>query len=150
MEQLIKIILALTIGLLLSSFNFQGDADTCSLTVEVNDLQNSTGNVQFTLYNTEGSIPDEHYEKYYKQLKVEIINNSSSATFTNLPKGIYAVNVLHDENEDGQIKKGWILPIEGIGFSNLQSINPLNRPSFKKAKFEINTNKTIQVKIIYM
>jgi len=121
-----------------------------SLSIEVMDLQNSDGVVQFTIYNEDGSIPDEHYEKYFLQLKAEIIDNTSNITFENLPKGNYAVNILHDEDKDGEIDKGWILPIEGIGFSNFESINPMNRPSFKKAKFELSSDKTIEIKIIYM
>jgi uncharacterized protein (DUF2141 family) len=30
--------------------------------------------------------------------------------------------LLHDENKNGKIDKGFILPKEGIGFSNFQSI----------------------------
>jgi len=67
-----------------------------------------------------------------------------------LPKGKYAVNILHDENKDGKIDKGWILPTEGVGFSNIKSISPFNRPNFSKASFELESDKIIKVKIIYM
>ena len=110
--------------------------ETFDLTVEVNDLRNSTGNTQFTLYNKDGTVPDEKFEKYY--------------VFTNLPKGTYAVNILHDEDKDGKIDKGFFLPIEGIGFSNYQSIGLTNRPNFKKASFELKENKRVKVKVIYM
>ncbi|MBT7895429.1 MAG: DUF2141 domain-containing protein [Flavobacteriales bacterium] len=121
-----------------------------TLTIEVTDLHNNNGVVQFSLYNTNNSIPDEHYEKYYKQTISTITNNSSKTTFKNLPEGEYAVNILHDEDSDGKIKKGWILPIEGIGFSNLTKINLLNLPSFKKTKFKLTENKEIKIKIIYL
>lgn len=126
------------------------DTDNFSLTIEVENLRNEKGEVQFALYNKDGSIPDEHYEKNFKLLKGEIVNNSSTITFKNLPSGKYAVNVLHDENKNGEIDKGFILPIEGIGFSNFQSIGFTNRPNFSKASFELNENKTIQIKVIYM
>ncbi|MBD77345.1 MAG: hypothetical protein CL840_00225 [Crocinitomicaceae bacterium] len=124
--------------------------NTHNLTITVNDLKNNVGRLQFTLYDTDGSIPDEHFEKYHLQLTSTITNNSSSVTFKQLPKGFYAINILHDENENGKIEKGWLLPLEGIGFSNLTSINPLNRPSYKKAKFQLKKDTTIEVKIIYM
>jgi uncharacterized protein (DUF2141 family) len=57
---------------------------------------------------------------------------------------------LHDENSNGKIDKGLILPKEGIGFSNYSSIGLTNRPNFKKASFELTQNKTIKVKVIYM
>ncbi len=121
--------------LLFSSFNKQ-KVETYSLTIEVKDLHNSKGIVQFALYNKDGTIPDEDYKKCCKILKEKIQNGSSKVTFTNLPQGKYAVNILHDENENGEIDKGFILPIEGIGFSNFQSIGLTNRPSFSKASFE--------------
>ena len=126
------------------------NAETYSLTIEVKNLRNAKGIVQFALYNKDGSIPDEDYENYYKILKGEIINGSSTITFKNIPSGKYAVNILHDENKNGKIDKGFILPKEGIGFSNFQSIGFANRPNFSKASFELKENKTINVKVIYM
>lgn len=139
----------LILGLFLSSF-VQNNTKTYSLTIEVNELRNIKGHVQFSLYNENGSIPDEYFKKYYKMKVGEINKNSSTITFDKIPAGKYAINILHDENKDGKIDKGWILPIEGIGFSNIKSISLFNKPNFKKASFEVNTNKTIQVKIIYM
>ena len=150
MEHIKKIILFVIAGAIFSSFVSINNEEVYSLTVNVSDLKNSAGVVQFSLYNKDGSIPDKHYEKYYKQLNAEIVNKTSIITFNNLPKGTYAINILHDEDENGKIKIGFILPVEGIGFSNIESINPMNRPSFKKAKFELDTNKTIKVKIIYL
>jgi len=135
--------------LILTSFNKQKE-ETFSLTVEVNDLHNSKGVVQFALYNRDGTIPDEDYKKCCKVLKEKIQNGHSKVTFSNLPLGKYAVNILHDENENSKIDKGFILPIEGVGFSNYQSIGLTNRPNFSKASFELNNNKTINVKVIYM
>ena len=148
MKKLAVLVVIISVGPLLSSFIFQ--AKTYSLTVEVNQLRNSTGVVQFTLYNKDGSIPDEHYKKYYKLLKGKIENGSSTVTFNQLPAGKYAVNVLHDENMDGKIDKGWVLPTEGIGFSNYTKIGIGNKPNFKKASFVLNDDKKMMINIIYL
>ena len=149
MKIAITILIAFAFSLTLHSF-VNPSADTYSLTIEVKNLRNSMGVVQFALYNKNGSIPDEDYENYYKILKGEIVNGSSTITFKNIPSGKYAINILHDENKNGKIDKGFILPIEGIGFSNFQSIGFSNRPNFSKASFELKENKTISVKVIYM
>ncbi len=149
MKQLLLLALVSISLLTLSSFKNQ-KGENFSLTVEVNGLQNSKGIVQFALYNKDGTIPDEDYKKCCKILKEKIQNGSSKVTFNNLPLGKYAVNILHDENENGEIDKGFILPIEGIGFSNFQSIGFSNRPNFSKASFELNSDKKIVVKVIYM
>ncbi len=135
--------------LILISFNSCAQDSKYTLTVKVDNLRNSAGVVQFTLYNEEGSIPDEHFTHYYLQQKSTIKNQTARVVFNNLPKGNYAVNILHDENKDGKIDKGFILPKEGIGFSNFTSIGFRNKPSFKKAQFLLDTNKLVNVKIIY-
>ncbi|HMX83917.1 MAG TPA: DUF2141 domain-containing protein [Saprospiraceae bacterium] len=150
MSRIIKTVLVMvSIVFLLSSFTITNN-ENYSLTVEVENLRNFKGTVQITLYNKDGSIPDEHYKNYFKMEKASIINGKSQCTFSNLPKGNYAVNILHDENNNGKIDKGLILPKEGIGFSNYSSIGLTNRPNFKKANFELAQNKTIKVKVIYM
>ncbi len=149
MNKVFKIIMVVSVSLILSSFISQKQ-ETCSLTVQVSELRNSKGNVQFALYNREDAFPDEHYKKYFKKLNGEIVNGASFVTFENLPEGKYAVNILHDENNDGKIKKGIIFPKEGIGFSNFQSIGISNKPTFSKASFSVLSDKKIKVNIIYL
>jgi len=120
-----------------------------TLDVKVYGLRNSKGVVQVSLYNKDGSIPDEKYKKYFKQKVVKIKNNQIEVKFTGLEKGRYAVNILHDENQNGKIDKGFLLPKEGIGFSNFESINITNKPNFKKASFILDHDKKIKVKVIY-
>ena len=81
--------------------------------------------------------------------KAKISNGASTLTINDLPKGRYAINVLHDENENGKIDKGLVLPTEGIGFSNYTNIGLSNRPNFSKASFELDSDATVSVKIIY-
>lgn len=121
-----------------------------SLTVEVDDLRNNEGSVIFALYNRVDAFPDEHYQKYFKIAKGQIHNGKSSITFKDVPEGRYAVNILHDEDNNSKIKKGFILPKEGIGFSNYQSIGLGNKPKFSRAAFELKSDLKIQVKVIYM
>lgn len=137
--------------LLLPFTTFSNQADkTVSLTINVENLRNSKGIVQFALYNKDGSIPDENFKKSYKIVKGKIIEGSSVITFKDIPIGNYAVNIFHDENNNGEIDKGFIFPTEGIGFSNFETIGFSNKPSFKKASFNLSTDKVMSVKIIYL
>lgn len=135
-------------------FQFHSETDslasTHSLTAKVEGLRNSEGVVQFALYNKDGSIPDEKYEEYYRIMQAEIVGHSAEVIFKDLPAGTYAVNILHDENKNGQIDKGFILPKEGIGFSNYQNISITNRPKFSNASFYLKADTTLTVKVIYM
>jgi len=109
MKNLTKIVV-LSALLIFSSFVYAADIETFSLTVKVDGLRNSEGSVQFALYNKDGSIPDQQYKKYYRKQTVKIDNGSAYVAFKDLPEGRYAVNVLHDENMNGKIDKGFIVP----------------------------------------
>ena len=147
----IAIITLIAFALSLTLYSFaNSNADTYSVTIEVKNLRNAKGIVQFALYNKDGSIPDEQYKNYYKIQTTNIESGKAEITFKNLPKGKYAVNILHDENKNGKIDKGLILPKEGIGFSKYQSIGLTNRPNFKKASFDLFQDKEIKVKVIYL
>ncbi|HAG16911.1 MAG TPA: hypothetical protein DCG69_10415 [Bacteroidales bacterium] len=148
MKKIFKITMAFALSLVLLSFSNKNE-ESFSLTIHVDKLRNSKGVVQFALYNKEGSIPDEKFASYYKISKATIVNGSATITFENLPKGRYAVNILHDENKNGTIDKGLILPKEGIGFSNFKTLGLRNRPNFEKASFKLETNLSIKVQIVY-
>lgn len=154
MKKLTKYYIISFSGLLLlvsfSSFKEWRKASDYSLSIEVNNLRNADGVVIFALYNREDAFPDEQYKKYFKKNTGKILNGSSSVIFENIPPGKYAVNILHDEDNDGKIKKGFVLPVEGIGFSNYQSIGFGNKPKFSKASFELFSNTKISIKVIYM
>jgi len=120
-----------------------------NITVSVDNLRNSKGVVQFNLYNKDGTIPDKNFNKYFQKKVVKIKNHSATAIFTNIPKGRYAIGILHDENKNGKIDKGFMLPKEGIGFTNYKKINLLNKPNFKNASFMLDSNVTKKIKIIY-
>nr|WP_299206452.1 DUF2141 domain-containing protein [uncultured Brumimicrobium sp.] len=143
-------ILTIVLFSMLSFSVLSQNNDYYDLKVIVKELRNNTGIVQFSLYNEKGSIPDEKFEKLYKSGKVKIKNKTAEFTFRVLKGGTYAVNILHDENSNGVIDKGWVLPVEGVGFSNYKSIGLTNRPNFEKASFLLNKDKDIEVKVIYM
>ena len=135
--------------LFISILVFASSPKEYTLTAKVDNLRNAKGVVQFALYNKQGSLPDENFEKYYKKIVAKIDKNSSIVVFNKLPKGIYAINVLHDENSNGKIDKGFVLPVEGVGLSNYKSINLMNRPNFNDASFQLNSDKNKTVKINY-
>ena len=120
-----------------------------SLTINVEGLRNSRGVVQYALYDQEGSLPDQKFKKYHQIRTSSISNGKSSTTFAELTPGTYAISVLHDEDKNGKIEMGLLLPKEGIGFSNFKTIGLSNRPNFSKASFVLVKDSTIVVNMIY-
>ena len=134
----------LTLALLYMSLQAQ------TLTVVATGLKNDKGEVQFSLYNKKGTIPDKTLSKYYKMQRVPINGTTATAVFKDLPKGRYAVSVFHDENNNGKIDKGFIMPKEGVGLSNYKTINFFNLPNFKEASFPVENDKEVKIKMIYL
>jgi uncharacterized protein (DUF2141 family) len=133
----------------LFAFTLKEAATHYQLTVSVAELRNSEGTLLFSLYNREGSIPDKKLNNHFRLLKGEISRGKAEVTFSGLPAGKYAIGVLHDENNNGEIDKGFMLPEEGVGYSNYTTINIKNRPAFSKASFNLKSDTTVVVKINY-
>ncbi|WP_142786129.1 DUF2141 domain-containing protein [Changchengzhania lutea] len=137
--------------LLFGIFTTNTKTDSYALTIKTEDLENSDGTIIFALYNKGGSIPDQKFRKYYRKESASIIDKKSEFTFNNLPQGVYAVTILHDENNNGKIDKKFMLPLpdEGVGFLNYDDFGLSNRPNFKNASFILNKDTTVVVKVIY-
>jgi len=111
-----------------------------TITVHIKGLKNPDGMLGVALYTTKNGFPD----KPEQALATKVSKNGSdsfAATFENIPYGTYAVSVLHDENGNGKMDKGFFgIPKEGFGVSN----NPKIRrgpPSFNEALFSLDTSK---------
>jgi len=147
MKQRILITSIVILALLLQSFSSK---DTYTLKVKIYDLQNSKGNVVVMIYNKDGSIPDKTFTHYYKKKIVNINQNEAYVEFENMPAGKYAVNIFHDENKNGKLDKGWVMPKEGFGLSNFIKVNLFNKPNFKRASFLLDKDMLVKIKTIYM
>ena len=63
-----KLLKLLTLSMLCSVLALQAE----TLTVIAIGLENNYGEVQFSLYNKDGTIPDKELNKYYKMQRVSI------------------------------------------------------------------------------
>jgi uncharacterized protein (DUF2141 family) len=113
-----------------------------TITVTIDKVRTNKGKVLFAL----------HSEKTFLKAKPiqatgsTIEGNKVQVTFTNVPKGTYAITCVHDENDNGQMdfeENG--MPKEDYGTSNNQlSYGP---PEFGPSKFIVN-DTDIALKII--
>ena len=119
-----------------------------NLTVTVTGLKGEKGNILIGVYNRDdGSFAD--VSKYYKRATLIIDGKTVSTTFKKLSKGVYAVAVIHDENQNKKIDKNFFgVPTEGYGFSNNQRFM-LRGATFKESQFKFVKDKEIVVKMGY-
>ena len=114
-----------------------------SIVVNIKNISSTKGNIQVALYNTEKNF----LKKNYKSLKGFIHHNTSQVIFKNIPKGIYAISLYHDENANQKIDLGLFgIPKEPYGCSN-GAKGFMGPPKFDDAQFVLNQNKQL---VIYL
>jgi uncharacterized protein (DUF2141 family) len=121
---------------------------TVSLTVRVHGLENDRGRVAVALFASEKDFPDQRRALAGQVSK--IVGGRANIAFNDLKPGVYAVAVLHDENENSKMDFNFLgMPLEGYGFSNDASA-PFGPPSYEAAAFKLAPrNSFIPIKMRY-
>jgi len=114
--------------------------DSGTLAVTVTGFRNRKGLLLCSLFQTAEGFPDDA-EKAYQRLRRKIDGDSVEIVLEDVLPGEYAIAVLHDEDEDGAITRGFFgIPTEGAGASN----NPRPRrgpPRYDEARFPYDGDK---------
>ena len=115
--------------------------ETYSLTVKIEGAANDEGKMMIALYDSESNF----LEKTFKGSTSQISNKGCTVTFENVPEGIYAVSIFHDENDNDKLDSNFIgIPKEDYGCSNGAS-GFMGPPKWKDAKFELKADKSITI-----
>lgn len=145
---IMKLILLSGIYLTVSQLQAQNHGN---IHIEVVGLKNNQGHVLVSLFREQDrkGFPDQAAAAY-RTARVSIENLKAQVHFETLPHGTYAVAILHDENDNGQMDKNFLgIPTEGFGFS--QNVRPrLGAPSFRQAAFQLDRrSKTLRIEALY-
>lgn len=108
------------------------------LEVTVSKIKNQQGVIRVGLFSTEENF----LKKAIDGRVVKADNQSVAVVFENLKPGDYAVSVIHDENENGDLDSNFLgMPTEGFGFGN-NAMGTFGPPSFEKAKITVRDKDT--------
>jgi uncharacterized protein (DUF2141 family) len=103
--------------------------------VKVLNIRNSTGTVACALFESPVGFPIEVLRSATNVMVIKIRNTQARCDFEDIPRGTYAIAVIHDENMDGKLEINWLgIPTEGYGFSN-DAKGMIGVPSFSAASF---------------
>jgi uncharacterized protein (DUF2141 family) len=117
-----------------------------NLQVTVKGIKGTKGNIRIGLFNDEENF----LKSAWKGQVIKAIDGTITVTFENLPKGVYAVSVIHDENENSELDSGFMgIPKEGFGFSK-DAMGMFGPPKFKDASLEVKENTTVSLTLKYM
>ena len=119
-----------------------------SLTIRISELKNDRGRVAIALFASADDFPDQKKALAGKLTRIE--RGRAAATFNDVRPGVYAVAVLHDENENDKMDFNFLgMPLEGYGFSN-DAAAMFGPPSFEAAAFKLSPRASyLPIKIRY-
>ena len=120
--------------------------------LEVEGFENLEGDLAIAIYNTSESFNSE--TEFYRETFFVVLASDMTVVIDSLDAGAYAVSILHDEDQSGDMEMGGFLnliPQEGFGFSNNPTIG-FSEPTFDECRFTIEEGQSVAVPItlIYM
>ena len=120
--------------------------------LEVYDFENLSGDLAIAIYNSSSTFNSETL--FYRDTTLSVSATDVLVEIDSMEPGTYAISILHDANENGEMDMGGFLnliPQEGFGFSNNPSIG-LSEPEFNDCKFVVEEGQSVFVPItlVYM
>jgi uncharacterized protein (DUF2141 family) len=117
------------------------------LSVIVTGIKESKGSIRVGLFSSE----EEFLKKAVYGEIVKATGTEVTVVFRNLPEGEYAISVIHDENDNGELDSNFIgIPKEGFAFGN-DAMGTFGPPSYSDSKVKVDaTHLTQQIKMRYM
>ena len=148
MRQMILVLVIVTI-LTSTIGHSQSQENTGNIIVPITGFRNDKGVIKVALFNNKNGFPDKG-NKAIKVLDGIIENKKSEVIFQNIPYGVYAIGIFHDEDKNGKMKTGLFgIPKEGYGASN-NAKGFMGPPKYDDAKFELKSSTTnIEIKVCY-
>ena len=119
----------------------QSQVDTgTDVHVVVENIKSNNGTIYMAIYSTETSFLNSEY----KGAIVPIDAYTCRYTFKDIPRGVYAISLFHDENDNGAMDTNFVgIPKEAYGCSN-NARGFMGPPKWKDAKFEITDQEITQ------
>jgi len=119
-----------------------GTAQAADLTVQLTNLRKDTGKVMLNVLRNEAQMNST------EPAETSMILNPSadgvSFTLHNVPAGAYGLQVMHDENGNGELDANLVgIPKEPWGFSN-NAKGRFGPPKWEDVKFSIEEEAVVQ------
>jgi uncharacterized protein (DUF2141 family) len=109
-----------------------------TLTIAISGCRNDKGLVIVALFNASSENAFPKKEASYREARAKIAGGTAVIRFSDLPRGLYALSALHDEDGNGDMNTGFLgIPSEGYAFSNNPRLR-MGPPKFKEACFAVD------------
>ena len=112
-----------------------------NIEVTVKNIEEVKGSIRVGLFSNENDFLKTPVEGKV----VKVAGTEAKVVFENVTAGEYAVIVIHDENDNGELDtNGLGIPKEGFAFGN-NAMGMFGPPSFEKAKVVVDKTTVKQV-----
>jgi uncharacterized protein (DUF2141 family) len=119
---------------MLAALAASDSTEAADLTVTLTDIRASTGTIRVAVVDSEAAWNNEAAPVVRKAIPAA--GKEATFHFPGLTPGQYAVQVMHDENDNGKFDTNFVgLPTEGYGFSNNPHV--MRRAHYDEARFEL-------------
>lgn len=118
------------------------------LDLTVADIEGERGGEICVMVFQEDGFPKDH-SKALKRYTFDAVDSEANLKIQ-VPEGIFALKIHHDEDRSGTMTKNWtgFIPAEGVGFSSGARVR-FGPPSFKAAKMEYPESGSAMIPIRY-
>ncbi|MBN8703355.1 MAG: DUF2141 domain-containing protein [Bacteroidetes bacterium] len=120
-------------------------AQTSTIALTIEGIQNTNGKIQIGLYNQKSDFGS--YDKVFIGVVATPLLNKITYTFKDIPDGTYAIATWHDTNDNKKIDKNYFgIPTEKYGFS-LNKYGTFGPPDFEDVSFKIGNAENVKLTI---
>lgn len=111
-----------------------------SIEVTIKNIKEAKGSIRVGLFDKEETF----LEKPIEGKVVKATNGEVTVVFEGLAAGNYAISIIHDENDNGELDSNMMgIPKEGFAFGN-NAMGMFGPPDFDKAKIAVNGQRVRQ------
>ncbi|MGE0178935.1 MAG: DUF2141 domain-containing protein [Sphingomonas sp.] len=123
--------------------SLSGQAGPGEIDVQVQNLRNTNGVVRLCLTRNPAHFPNCDRDPAAVSRSVPA-RAAGLIRFPGLAPGIYALGVIHDENNNGRLDTFMAIPREGFGFSRNPRLR-MGPPRFEEVRFQVGPGRAAQV-----
>jgi len=126
-------------------------SQTFKLKIEIENIEQK-GTIYLAIYDNSSSFDQDNQNKNINKNRwvksiVEVVNKNNFTKNVELKKGVYAISLFVDSNDNKIIDKNLLgIPTEQYGFSNNAS-GFLGSPSYKDASFNLVDDLKIKISL---
>ena len=117
-----------------------------SMVVDISGIRNKDGLIRLAFFVDEEGFKSEKPALVCMLEKKRVLNGNLTVHLDSIPPGLYGIALLDDENKNGKLDYKFIIPKEGVGFSNYDQ-HGIHRPVFSDFSFLLKKNVTLRVPI---